>query len=225
MTDGNTPSITIAICVKDGQKYLAEAINSARRQSHTPIQILVIDDDSADRSRDLANALGCDVIVQSSKGLGAARNVAFSQAKGECVFFLDSDDVMPDGSLRSLVHALNATPGAIGAVGFRQDFVSPELYVPATSGEPKQLARNRGLLSTGALWDTSLGSTISFNEDSLVTDVEWGLDLMESGLVIAESNETVIYRRVHLSNMSGREEVRKAYLSLAIKRRKSALDA
>jgi glycosyltransferase involved in cell wall biosynthesis len=224
MTKQAEPKITVAICVRNGEKYLAEAINSARLQSHPPTQILVVDDHSADRSSDISTALGCDLIRQRSEGLGAARNIAFAQAKGDHVYFLDSDDVMMGDSLRFLVQALNATPGALGAVGFRQTFISPELSPTGTSGEPKQLERNRGLLCGGGLWSKGLGEAFLFDENSLVTDVEWALALRDSGLVFAESNETVMFRRVHLNNLSAREEVRNAYLSLAIKRRKSALE-
>ena len=225
MTSQAEPKITVAICVRDGEKYLAEAINSARLQSHPPIQILVVDDNSADRSRDIATSLGCDLVIQHSGGLGGARNIAFAQAKGDYVFFLDADDVMTEDSLRDLIQALNLTPRAVGAVGFRQTFISPELSPAETSVRLEQLERNRGLLAGGGLWDKGLSATLLFNENSFLADIEWGLDLRESGLVVAESNETVMHRRVHLNNLSAREEVRKAYLALAIKRRKSALEA
>jgi glycosyltransferase involved in cell wall biosynthesis len=224
MTELTEPKITVAICVRDGEKYLAEAINSAWSQSQPPIQVLVVDDNSADRSRDIATSLGCDLVAQRSDGLGAARNIAFSNAKGDYVFFLDSDDVMTEDSLRNLLHALNATPSSVGAVGFRQSFISPELSPAEKNSGLKKLERNRGLLAGGGLWRKGLGETFLFNEDSLVSDVEWGLDLGESGLVVAESDETVMHRRVHLNNLSAREEVRKAYLALAIKRRKNALE-
>jgi glycosyltransferase involved in cell wall biosynthesis len=225
MTKQAEPRITVAICVRDGEKYLAEAINSARLQSHPPIQILVVDDNSTDRSRDIATSLGCDLVIQHSEGLGGARNNAFAQAKGDYIFFLDSDDVMPEDSLRYLVQALNLTPGAVGAVGFRQTFISPELSPVETSVRPEQLERYRGLLVGGGLWDKGLSAKLLFNENSFVADVEWGLDLRQSGLVVAESNETVMHRRVHRNNLSAREEVRKAYLALAMKRRKSALES
>jgi glycosyltransferase involved in cell wall biosynthesis len=225
VTQRPEPTVTVAICVRDGEKYLAEAINSARRQSHPPIQILVIDDRSTDTSSEIATALGCDLFRQRAGGLGAGRNIAFAQAKGDYVFFLDSDDVMTEDSLRYLVHALNLTPGAVGAVGFRQTFISPELSPAQTSVRLEQHERNRGLLAGGGLWGKGLGARVLFNENSLIADVEWGLDLRESGLVVAESNETVMHRRVHRNNLSAREEVRKAYLALAMKRRKSALDA
>jgi len=225
MTKLAEPKVTVAICVRDGEKYIAEAINSARLQSHPPIQILVVDDNSTDRSSDIAISLGCDLVIQHSEGLAGARNIAFAQAKGDHVFFLDSDDVMTEDSLRYLVHALNLTPGAVGAVGFRQTFISPELSPAQTSVRLEQPERNRGLLAGGGLWGKGLGARVLFNENSLIADVEWGLDLRESGLVVAESNETVMHRRVHLNNLSAREEVRKAYLALAMKRRKSALEA
>jgi glycosyltransferase involved in cell wall biosynthesis len=224
VTQRPEPTVTVAICVRDGEKYLAEAINSARRQSHPPIQILVIDDRSTDTSSEIATALGCDLFRQRAGGLGAGRNIAFAQAKGDYVFFLDSDDVMPESSLRDLVHALNTTPEAVGAFGFRQTFISPELSPTAPTAGENHLERNRGPLSSGGLWSKNLGARFSFNEESPVADVEWGLDLRDSGLIFAESNETVMLRRVHLNNLSGREEVRKEYLALALRRRKNAVE-
>jgi glycosyltransferase involved in cell wall biosynthesis len=224
VTDTTTPAITVAICVKNGEKYIAEAIGSALRQSHPPFQILVIDDSSTDRSSSIATELGCDLIRQQSGGLGAGRNIAFAEAKGDYVFFLDSDDVLPENSLRDLVQALRSTPGAVGAFGFRETFISPELSQNETMTGINHPERNRGLLSSGGLWSKSLGAKYSFNEDTPVADVEWSLDLRESGLIFAESRETVLFRRVHLSNLSARKEVRNAYLALAMRRRKNAVE-
>ena len=91
--------VTVAICVRNGEKYIEEAIISAEGQSVAPFQILVIDDGSQDLSATIAEKRGCTVIRQDPIGLGGARNKAFKNAVSPWVFFLDADDLMTENDI------------------------------------------------------------------------------------------------------------------------------
>jgi glycosyltransferase involved in cell wall biosynthesis len=73
--------------------FLAEAIESVMEQSYPAIEILVIDDGSTDRTKEVA--LGYSDVVyiyQENQGLSAARNTGISRSKGAYLIFLDADD-------------------------------------------------------------------------------------------------------------------------------------
>lgn len=210
--------ITIAICVRNGRRYIAEAIASARNQSHKPSQILVIDDGSTDGTAILAEQLGCTVEIQEQLGLGAARNNAFIKAKGDYVFFLDADDLMLDNTLSELFSVLGDSTDVVGATGFRQNFISPELLSTTINVNERFFERELGALPSGSLWRKELHAKLKFNEKSNATDVEWILDFQDLKLVWASIEATVLLRRIHQDNMSFRQDVRQDYLSLAIKR-------
>lgn len=94
-------AVSVIIPVHDGERFLAEAIDSALAQSLPPGEVLVIDDGSTDGSAAVAAAYGPPVrlLRQGRSGPGVARNAGVEAATGEWLAFLDADDLMTDGRL------------------------------------------------------------------------------------------------------------------------------
>ncbi|NDV96122.1 glycosyltransferase family 2 protein [Dysgonomonas sp. 521] len=98
--------VTIAIPVYNVEKYMKRALLSALNQTFESIEFLLIDDRGSDNSMAIAMEVaknhprGNDVRVIDhgvNIGLGAVRNTAIENAKGEYLYFLDSDDdITPD---------------------------------------------------------------------------------------------------------------------------------
>lgn len=100
------PTVSVIIPCYNGHVYLDQAIDSARRQTVAPLEILVIDDGSTDPDtiHHLDN-LPDDVrlVRQENRGLPGARNTGFREARGEYVLPLDCDDWLePDFLERGL---------------------------------------------------------------------------------------------------------------------------
>ena len=75
--------ISIIMPVKNGEKYLKEAIQGLRRQK-MDIEIIVVNDASTDHTVDIACELGCHVIShEKSKGQVVAKNTGIQKAKGD----------------------------------------------------------------------------------------------------------------------------------------------
>jgi hypothetical protein len=80
-------------------RFLRIAIDSVLAQSRQPIDIIVVDDGSTDDSADIIRSYGDRItpIFKSNGGQASAFNAGFARARGDVVFFLDSDDSMyPD---------------------------------------------------------------------------------------------------------------------------------
>jgi len=96
----NQPLVSVIMNCLDGEKYLSEAVDSVYRQSYRDWEIVFWDNASTDTSPALAQAY--DSRLRYYRGedtipLGAARNRAIEKAKGDCLAFLDVDDVwLPD---------------------------------------------------------------------------------------------------------------------------------
>ncbi len=52
------PLITCVIPVRDGEQFLAAAIESVLAQDHRPLEVVVVDDGSTDRSAEIAESYG-----------------------------------------------------------------------------------------------------------------------------------------------------------------------
>ena len=75
--------------------YIEQAINSIVNQTYRFIELIVVDDGSNQKTKDILNALSDKINVlihQDNKGQSAARNEGVKYAKGDYILFLDSDD-------------------------------------------------------------------------------------------------------------------------------------
>lgn len=101
--------ISLIIPVYNVEQYLEQCLNSCLNQD-LPIddfEIIVINDGSKDNSLSIANEFeqkyrNIKVYSQVNQGLSTARNKGLSLAKGEYVWFIDSDDWIKSQSLRKI---------------------------------------------------------------------------------------------------------------------------
>jgi len=76
--------------------YVCDAVTSIQCKKYDNVEVIVVDDGSTDSSVDRLSALDLDnliVLQQSNKGQSAALNLGVSKARGDYIFFLDSDDL------------------------------------------------------------------------------------------------------------------------------------
>ena len=77
-------------------------MESIRKQNYPAIEVIVVDDGSTDDTREVAaKCAGVRYIYQSNQGLSAARNTGISHSQGEFLVFLDADDWLLPGALRT----------------------------------------------------------------------------------------------------------------------------
>jgi len=108
------PSVSIIVPAYNTSQYIVEAVESARAQTFSDYEIIVINDGSDD-TEELERVLApyMDDIVyikQENRGSSAARNAGLRQARGEYVALLDSDDIWEPEYLAVHVEALKNDP-------------------------------------------------------------------------------------------------------------------
>lgn len=112
------PAISIIMNCLNGERYLPAAFASVRAQTFTDYEIIFWDNCSKDASADIAHDFGSELrYFRSSEplGLGAARNMAIAQAKGEYIAFLDCDDIWRPSKLAVQIELFEKNP-ALGLV-------------------------------------------------------------------------------------------------------------
>ena len=87
--------------IYNDEEKIYDSINSVLSQSLTDIELICVDDGSTDNSLRILKSLAekddrIRVFSQKNQGSGKARNKGISEAKGEYIAFLDSDDQMVD---------------------------------------------------------------------------------------------------------------------------------
>ena len=118
--------------VFNGEKFLAEAIESILSQTFSDFELLIVDDGSQDASAEIIRLYRDrdDRIrfIQLAENVGAAsaRNTGIAAAKGEYIAAMDCDDVSLPERLQKQVDFLQANPG-IGYLGTGARTVNAEL--------------------------------------------------------------------------------------------------
>jgi glycosyltransferase involved in cell wall biosynthesis len=105
--------VSAVIPAYNTERYLRRAIDSVLAQRYRPLECIVVDDGSTDRTAEIARSFGERVhyIRQPNAGASAARNAGIQAARGAYIAFLDSDDYWLDTKLDSQMRVMRAHPG------------------------------------------------------------------------------------------------------------------
>lgn len=104
------PEISIIVPVYNVEKYLPQCLDSILAQTFTDFELICVNDGSTDRSGKIldeyvAKDARIKIIHQQNKGLVGARNSGIDMAKGNYLYFVDSDDTIHP-QLLEICHAL-----------------------------------------------------------------------------------------------------------------------
>jgi glycosyltransferase involved in cell wall biosynthesis len=186
-------------------EWLAQAVMTALAQREARIELVLVEDGSAEPLEELLSELGDErvrLLQQPHGGAYAARNAGIAAARGEFVRFVDADDVFHPDSTARLVQLAEGERGAIayGATLFcdadlrpqwkmtsrlRGDAVLPCL-LSRFSVRPGALLFPRAVVEATGEWDTGF---------RLSGDWDWVLRALEHAPVRGERQVATYYRR------------------------------
>ena len=101
------PKVSIIIPCYNQGKYVAEAINSALRQTFKDIEIVCVNDGSTDNSLGVLNEINDSrirIINQNNHGVSYSRNMGIKSSLGKYIFFIDADDWIHSKTIEDLVN-------------------------------------------------------------------------------------------------------------------------
>ena len=117
-----TPRISVAMSVYNGERFLAEAIESILTQSFADFEFLILDDGSRDSSRAIIERYAAQdsrirPIIRENRGLIASLNQLIDAARAPVIARMDADDISLPQRFARQIAFLDAHPdyGVIGA--------------------------------------------------------------------------------------------------------------
>jgi glycosyltransferase involved in cell wall biosynthesis len=102
--------VSVVIPTYNRAQFLPETIRSVLSQSFRDFEIIVVDDGSTDKTREIVSAFPVKYIWQENQGAPAAYNKGITLAKGEYIAFLDSDDLLLKDALGKGIELLDRHP-------------------------------------------------------------------------------------------------------------------
>jgi glycosyltransferase involved in cell wall biosynthesis len=219
------PLVSVIIPVYNGERFLAEAIESVLGQTYSPVEIIVIDDGSEDHSAQIAqNYKEVSYFYQPNSGLSAALNSGIKQATGSLLAFLDADDLWTDDKLMLQVAAMKDDPAVEAVFGHHVRFYTG---TPAHTDNNTEIRSDDSILPAwfkGAmLIRKEAFYRVGFFDTSLVMGdfLDWYQRAQEKNLRTCILQEVIFKRRIHGDNKSLRDRhAMKDYVRIV----KAALD-
>lgn len=128
----SNPLISILMTVYNREKYLSDAIKSIMTSSHQNWELIIVDDQSKDKSVEIAKQYECKdsriKVYLNEENLGdyPNRNKAASYAKGKYIKYLDADDLIYPETIAKMVNTMEEYPEAgYGLLSTQQDISRP----------------------------------------------------------------------------------------------------
>ncbi|HET6515023.1 MAG TPA: glycosyltransferase family A protein [Thermodesulfovibrionales bacterium] len=221
---GRDSLVSVIIPVYNGERYLAEAIESALSQDHRPMQVIVVNDGSTDDTEAVARSYGNDItyLQQENRGPAAARNRGLQISQGVLIAFLDVDDLWSRNKIPLQLARLAEAPSVEIVLGLSQ----PMKLQWGEGGRPRfekwhdpfcALLLSAGLFRKSVLEKVGVfDETLRYGEDT-----DWFMRAREMGISIDLQQEVTLFYRRHGSNMTLDSTLRNSYF---IKTLKKSLD-
>jgi glycosyltransferase involved in cell wall biosynthesis len=116
------PEVTVLMPVYNGEKYIADAIDSILAQTFTNFEFLIVDDGSTDRTPDIVATYAqadarIKVVHKTNSGIVDALNIGLTLSAGKYIARMDADDIALNNRLQRQVKLLddNASVVACGS--------------------------------------------------------------------------------------------------------------
>jgi glycosyltransferase involved in cell wall biosynthesis len=201
------PLVSVIIAVRNGEEFLGAAIESALAQTWTRREIIVVDGDSSDRSREIACSFpAVKLLNQRSTGFAAAWNEGVRAAIGSMVAILDSDDLWEPQKLELQVMALLAHPECGYVMSATRFLRMPGAPLPAGYERVDLEASHSAPIPSAMLARREVFDRIGLFDESLriASDIEWFRRARDHGIKSVSMPEVLLRRRIHSSNLSYR---------------------
>lgn len=214
-TDSVAPMAMVSVVIPcfNAERWLAQAVESVLAQSVRGVEIVVVNDGSTDRSREVAEQFGdrITLIDQPNLGVSAARREGVCRSKGEFIKFLDADDLLPPDALEALLVVARRCPGeavlghavAVDEMGRIVDRSMYALPVPTAQG---QRVRHEYLLTqptSSGLWllpkDKITGDNFFDTGTNFAEEYVLCSEMVRQRVPVRACDAVVYHARVHSS--------------------------
>lgn len=195
----DTPLVSVLMLTYNGARFIKEAIESVLSQTYPHVELIIIDDGSADRTKEIIRGFTDKriryICHEHNAGLLVRRKESLNLAEGAYVAVLDSDDLWLPTKLEKQVDHLGAHPDCVlvgtwitrmderGAMIGTTKYNSDDLSIRASILMRNQFAHSSVLMRKDAL-DRTAGYRFPLDED---LDLFLQLGLQGSFANIAEA--------------------------------------
>lgn len=208
----NNNLVSIITPVYNGEKYLKETIESVIRQAYIDWELIIIDDCSTDRSKEIIQTyIGRDsrikLFVQSENlGVAAARNFGIERATGDYIAFLDSDDLWDERKLKVQLSKIKQNKYALCYTAYRKIDANANIITKHVSVKEKGIAYSELLKHNEIGFLTAIYDVRQIGKEKFIKvgheDYVYWLRILKRGGKAYGIDEVLASYRVHSAGIS-----------------------
>lgn len=117
MSARRIPTVSVVIPARDDAVALERCLAALSRQTVPPFEVVVVDNDSSDRTVDVATAWGARIVSERRIGVPAAAATGYDAARGEVIARLDADSLPDPWWVERIGARMAADPGLTAVTG------------------------------------------------------------------------------------------------------------
>lgn len=193
--------VSVVIPAYNEEKYLAECLRSLARQTEKADEIIVVDNNSTDKTSAIAKRHHCRVVTESQQGISYARNAGFNAAKGDIIARCDADTVVPPNWIKEIkTQFATYEVDAVGGTALFRDLplikttVYSNLYLEAMKivqrGRETLVGMNMAI--TRDIWRRVRG-TLEMDNHKVHEDIDLALKIWQIGGKIRYDKSLVVH--------------------------------
>ena len=134
--------VTVVIPIFKTERFISQCVESVMNQSYRDLQIILVDGESPDRSRQICEKYAArddriQILSHKNLGLSSDRNVGIEIAKGEYITFADGDDFLTTDAIQNYIEAAERTGADIVSSRYircEEDDTPATVIIPSALG-------------------------------------------------------------------------------------------
>lgn len=197
-------NISIIIPVFNGEKFIAEAIDSVLNQTTKVDEIIVIDDGSTDNTVQVLETYSTQIkyIFQNNLGVSAARNAGIKLATSKYIAFLDHDDLYLPNKIADALLIFTKNPQADVVLGKWEYLFADPIFEEIHRKKVGVTNSTTGVLVGSYVFKRDVFKTIGNFDETLkfAEDVDLMMRMNNNNLNIIHSDQLHLQYRSHDSN-------------------------
>jgi len=183
--------VSVIIPTYNEEEFIEKCLESLKRQQKKADEIIVVDNNSTDRTVEIANKYNVIVIKEPKQGIIAARNCGFNEAKHEIMARIDADVIVPPDWIKKIKK--NFSTGQIDALSGPVIFYDLPLsasyytrfylFIMKITQRGKETMIGPNMALTKKIWQ-KIKNDVCLNDKKVHEDIDLAIHINKAGGII-----------------------------------------
>ncbi|MDY0288618.1 MAG: glycosyltransferase family 2 protein [Sphaerochaeta sp.] len=207
---------SVVIPAYNCERTIRLSVESALRQTHSRLELLIADDASTDNTGSVLKALASEdsrirlFLLEKNGGVAEARNRLLTEAKGDYIAFLDADDIWEPAKVAKQITLLETSGADFTYASYSfmdkdsRPMGKPKIVPPTCT--LKDILKENFILCSSVMMKGSLGKQYRMDGSYSHEDMVYWLTLFQGGALAVGDPEVLVRYRLYDQNRSGNKK-------------------